>query len=207
MKRQVSSLALAVLAFAGACRSPAGAPTAQIAAPFPAIAAENVDDAVAVQARHYVDHKRVFGVDLPREARVLPVALKLGLAPGNTRSLRFDPARAALRLYLPDGTVVASKPPSAIVTQFKRANERVVATALDARVLAPWSAAREANVYFDLGQAGELFVKRGEISRRVGEDVRTFGLDQVLIGFEMEVDGARHSVFVGLAPTSGARYP
>ncbi len=207
MKLPVSLLSLAALALAGACRSTAGAPGALVAAPFPAIAAENLDGDVAVEARHYTDHKRAFGVDLPREARVLPVALKLGLAPGSTRSLRFDPARAALRLYLPDGTVVASKPASTIVTQFKRANERIVASALDARVLAPWSAAREANVYFDLGEAGELFVKRGEISRRVGEEVRTFGLEQALIGFELEVDGAPRSVFVGLAPTNGARYP
>ncbi len=207
MKLYVSLFASLALALGGACRSAERSTAAPFAAPFPAMAAENADGAVAVEARHYTDHKRVFGVDLPREARVLPVALKLGLAPGASHSLRFDPARAALRLYLPDGTVVASKPAAAIQTQFKRANERIVATALDARVLAPWSAAREANVYFDLGEAGELFVKRGEISRRVGEEVRTFGLEQALIGFELEVDGAPRSVFVGLAPTNGARYP
>jgi len=192
-------------ALAFACRTSVGAAPTRDVAPFPRIPAQNVEGAVAVEARYYLDHKRFFGAELPREARVLPIALKLGLAQGESGSLRFDPAAAALRLYLPDGSVLASVQPAELATPFKHVNDALKSSALDARVLPAWSAATQANVYFDLGEAGEYFVKRGEVSRRVGDELRTWRLEQALIGFEIEAGGAPRSVFVGIAPSTGAR--
>jgi hypothetical protein len=200
------AFALAALLALGACQSRAskGDPGLD-ARPFPALPAQNVDGSIALEARYYLDHKRTFGVELPREARVLPIAVKVGLAPGAAASVRFDPREAAPRLYLPDGTVVACKPVEAIHTSYRQVNDTLVKKALGASVLAPWSAAREANLYFELGAAGELFVKRGEVSVRQGELSQTFGLDEALLAFDLELEGRKRTVYVGIALANGAK--
>lgn len=172
--------------------------------PFPRLAAQVADGPVLVEARYYLDHKRTFGAELPREARVLPVALKLGLAPGAAGSARIDPDQACARLYLPDGTVLASKFHAAVWTEFKSVNDLVAAKALQARVLPPWNAAGESFVYFVLGEAGEVFVRRGELTIGAGEDARSFALEGALIAFELELDGQVRTLFVGLDVGNGA---
>jgi hypothetical protein len=199
------ALAVGGLLALGACQSVSNTSSGVDARPFPALPAQNVDGPIAVEARYYLDHKRTFGVELPREARVLPIAVKVGLAPGAAASVRFDPREAAPRLYLPDGTVVACKPVDAIRTSYKQVNATLAAKALGASVLAPWSSAREANLYFELGAAGELFVKRGEVSVREGESAQTFGLHEALLGFDLEFDGRKRSVYVGITVANGAK--
>lgn len=198
--------ALAVLWAAGACRtgSAGDGRLGLDAAVFPAAPAQNVAGSIAIEARYYLDHKRVFGVDLPREAGVVPLALKLGQVDGSQGQLRFDPREAAPRLYLTDGTVLALRAPESMNTKFKIVNDRAVTRALDARVLPPWSAASDAYLYFEWGPEAELFMRRGELLRRVGESSRTVGLAGAILGLEVEVDGQKRTVHVGLAVTNGA---
>jgi hypothetical protein len=203
-----SRLALLVLCAAplAACSATAATNASQAldTRPFPRLAAQVADGPVLVEARYYLDHKRTFGAELPREARVLPVALKLGLAPGAAGSARIDPDQAGVRLYLPDGTVLASKFQAAVWTEFKSVNDLVAANALQSRVLPPWSAAGESFVYFVLGEAGEVFVRRGELTLGAGEDARSFALADALIAFELELDGQVRTLFVGLEVGNGA---
>lgn len=196
-------LCAAVLAACNAT-SATSAPQGLDTRPFPRLAAQVADGPVLVEARYYLDHKRTFGAELPREARVLPVALKLGLAPGGAGSARIDPDQSGARLYLPDGTVLASKFHAAVWTEFKSVNDLVAAHALQARVLPPWSGASEAFVYFVLGEAGEVFVRRGELTIGAGDEARSFALADALIGFELELDGQVRTLFVGLDVGNGA---
>lgn len=198
--------ALALVWTAGACSAvSASGGSALNAAAFPPPPAQNVVDAVAIEARYYLDHKRVFGVDLPREAAVVPIAVKLGQSVGSPAQLRFDPREAAPRLYLTDGTVLALRAPENMNTKFKIVNDRAVRRALDARVLPPWSAAPEAYLYFEWDErAGELFMRRGELLRRDGERTHAVGLAGAILGLEVEVDGRKRTIHVGLAVANGA---
>lgn len=206
-RRGLSLAALAVLGLAGACRtgSAGRSPSGLDAAAFPAPPAQNVVDSVAIEARYYLDHKRVFGVELPREAPVVPIAVKLGQVAGSKAQLRFDPREAAPRLYLSDGTVLALRAPENLNTQFKIVNDRAVRQALDARVLPPWSGASEAYLYFEWDERNPgLFMRRGELQRRDGARVHTVGLAGAILGLEVEIDGVKRTLHVGLAVTNGA---
>ena len=206
---QVLATALALLALgacAGAPPSAAGAagPREQVARPldeFPRYPAERIAGAVAVEARLYTDHDLIFGADLARDAHVLPIALRLGLAPGAAASARFAPDEARMRLYLPDGTVLASLPAASISTASRKFDQRVAARGHEACLLGDWGAAREGFVFFALEPADELRLDGGVLLHKRGAVVRRLLLSRALMGFEVEVDGRPVEVHVGVEVT------
>jgi len=203
-------LAAAVAAAAcgmGGCQAGAGgdARAAIDARPFPSFPAETAAGPIAAEARYYLDAKRTFGTDLVRDPRVLPIAVRLGVAPGATASVRFDPVQASPRLHLADGGVLSLAPLENVKTWSKAVNDRIVANALDARLLPSFSAAQDAYFYFDLGALGEVFVRDGSLSRKHGDAVSTMLIDRSLLAFDIEVDGRKSTVYVGVSTGNGAK--
>lgn len=194
-------------ALSAACQGPQGPTSAALseARPFPSPPPLVSAPPLMIEARYYVDHRRVLGVDLPRDCRTLPIAVKLGLVPGTGASMRFDPSYAAPRLYLPDGAVLTAIAAETLPTSYKHVANRAADSALNARMLPEWGRAEEANLYFDLGAIGELFVRRTDLLRRDGKAVRALPIERALLGLDVEVDGRRRTLYVGIAPASGAK--
>lgn len=205
--RFASAVSLGALLF-GACQSGAvGVSRSPVdARPFPAFPAEAVCGPIAVEARFYLDHKRVLGTDVLRDPRVLPIAVKLGMAPGSSGSVRFDPNEAAPRLYLPDGGVLALEPLANVKTWSKSVTDTLASHALGARMLPAFSnAPTDAYLYFGLGAVGEIFIREGQLSRKVGDAVNTMSIDRALLAFDLDIDGRKRTVFVGVSTGDGAK--
>ena len=165
---------------------------------FPSFPAEAVADDVVVEARFYRDHATLLGVDLAKVSGVVPIALRVGLALDARSKVRFAPEEAGLKLVLADGTVLASVPVSTISTHSKRGTSRATRAAAEAAWLVEWNRAADEFVYFALEPEGELHVRGVEVAHKTGDIVRTLDLDRSLVAFDVEIDGERAPVRVGV---------
>jgi hypothetical protein len=197
--RTLGPLALAALS---ACQ--AGAVGGGRAVPrFPGFPAEAVVGEAVFEARLYRDHEAIFGADLPDESDVLPIALRMGLSAGSPSKVRFAPDAADLRLVLPDGTVLRTVPAASISTWSPKGARRASRSAAEPSWLPEWAGARDQFVYFALHDG--LYLHGGEVLHHRGEVVRRLDLERALVAFEVEVDGERTPVHVGLKLDHGAR--
>ena len=165
---------------------------------FPSFPGESVAGDVIVEARFYRDHERVFGVDLTRRANVVPIALRLGLVAGSPSRVRFAPEDAALQLIVADGSVLRPVAAAQIAGISSRVTSRASSSAADARWLPDWSRATDEFVYFALEPAADLRLRGTEVSHRTGDVVRSVDIDRSLIAFDVEIDGQRQPVRVGV---------
>lgn len=203
--------AIAVALVVAACAACQSSPPPRKAAlkpveRFPSFPAEAVSRDVIAEARYYRRHAKVFGANLPRESEMVPIALRVGLLPSSPAKVRFAPADASLRLVLPDGTTLVPADPSEIRTWSAGGTQRAVAAAADPSWLGEWTEADDEFVYFRLSApAGELHLRDAEISHKVGEVVRRMELDRALVAFDVEYDGERLPIRVGVKLYEGTR--
>jgi hypothetical protein len=205
---RIERIAVAIALAAGvACHATDGSPRASVrpVERFPSFPAEAVARDVIVEARYYRRHAKVFGADLPRESEIVPIGLRIGLLPGSPAKVRFAPAEASMRLVLPDGTTLQLAAPEEIRTWNARGTQRAVAAAAAPRWLAGWTDANDEFVYFRLESSGELHLRGTEIAHKLGDVVRTMELDRSLIAFDVDYEGERMPIRVGVKVYDGNR--
>ena len=191
---------VAALTLACACQSSS---SVKRAAPrpverFPSFPAEAVAGDVVVEARFYPKHGALFGTDLPNLSGVMPISLRVGMVTGSPSKVRFAPDETPMQLILPDGLVLRSVPASSIKTWNPTGATRALAASADAAWLKEWTHSSEQFVYFALEPQGELHVRGEQISHKRGELVRVMDIDRSLLAFDVEVDGERTPIRVGV---------
>jgi hypothetical protein len=208
LRTRTLAAAAIVLAACAACRSGSSTATRAALAPverFPGFPAEAVSRDVIAEARYYRRHAKVFGADLPRESEIVPIALRIGLLPNSPAKVRFAPADASPRLVLPDGTTLVPASPDEIRTWSAGGTQRAVAAAAEASLLREWTESSDQFLYFRLVAPGELHLRGAEISHKVGEVVRHMEIDRSLLAFDVEYEGERMPIRVGIKLHDGTR--
>jgi hypothetical protein len=154
---------------------------------------------VRVEARYLLDQDELMGGDLLEDFALVPVALRLGVAPTSTRTGRLSavPEDMELVLHLEDGTALERVGPEDLDVRRRRL-ERLVREGFDGGLLPPWESAREGFVYFALppgarGDSGDL-----SVTVPAPGGTRTLDLRAALVSFEVVVAGERLPVRVGL---------
>ena len=194
-----AAAALLCCAALGAC-STTGAPAA---APrgverFPSFPGEAVCGDVIVEARFYRDHAVLLSEDFAKRFDVLPIALRIGLGAQAKSKVRFSPEDSALKLILADGTPLSPVSPRELAGPSPRLAQRAASLAAEAAWLGDWQRAADEFVFFALAPAGDFHVAGAEVRHKSGGVVRKLDLDRSLVAFEVEVDGERRSVRVGV---------
>lgn len=154
---------------------------------------------VRVEARYLLDQAELMGGDLLEDFALVPVALRIGVAPTSAEAGRLSavPDDMDLVLHLADGTPLRRVGPEELDVRRRRL-ERLVREGLEGGILPPWDSAREGFVYFALppGARGDSRALTVEVPAPGG--TRTLDLRGSLVSFEVVVGGERRPVHVGL---------
>ncbi len=193
----LAALACACSTVRATAPQPAAGPRRSVAE-YPRFPAEVVQGPLVARASLYTDHERVFGVDLTRTEHVLPIALHIGFASGKSGSAHFDPDAAALRLYLPDGTILTSVAARTIHAASRKVRERLAQHSYTAHALVDALTEREGCVYFAVEPTSELHFVGDLLLHKRGAVVHPLDLSRALVGFEVQVDGRPLAVQVGV---------
>lgn len=192
----------ALLALLASCASSGSAEGGFRAPPasFNGYPPQALEDIVVAEARVYTNHAEIFKRDLTAKHGIVPVALKIGLRGEGqeTSQVRVTPDGMNLRLYLQDGTILASVPASRVASMSKRSAERVTSESLKPGLLGRWEDAPTGFVFFELRDRDRLVVKGDTVLNRMGQLPRTLELSSSLCSFDVIVGERRQTFHVGL---------
>lgn len=153
---------------------------------------------VKYSASYIADHDEVFDEDLIAEARVLPIAIRVGMDQRASAPARW-PENANLRLYLPDGTVCVALDPNQVRPKDRDVHERVTRHALRRGWLENYEDAAMGFAYFRLPEFSEYSSSAGTITLGKEGDQRTFALSKSLLGFRLSLEDEDRTLYVGLS--------
>ncbi len=189
----------ALLALLAACSSD-GLKGVDIVGPsrnFPRFPSQAIEGIVYVQAR-LADQQKLFDADLVAEHGVFPLVLTLQLkGQGQSeRQIRLEPERLNLRMYLPDGGVLAPLSHEEVAAKLEgQAAANASSSALRGGLLG--TEANRGLVYFRLDPQSYEASGRNALHVVDGRATR-FDLANSLLAFDINVEDEIQTFFVGI---------
>jgi hypothetical protein len=195
------SLALSTLCACGS-DGPKGETLGRFGRDIEGFTSKTIDHDVYAEASYEPNYRAVFGYELLNKRNIIPVNLRVRLAPSfdGDDNIILTTEEMNLRLYLPDGTALAHVSAEDVANMVNRddAAAKIRQLAFEGGLLND-NDYKQGYVYFSLQPENDFRIDRNRVDHGRNGVVRQLDLAGSLLAFNLTVDDKSRPFFVGTA--------